>query len=116
MITLRYYLLQPGKNAQRTKSILVVDDEYDINLTLEYVLNKSSFKVSYSFTNPLIALESVKPGLYDLAISDVKMPVMNSFSLYNEIRKVDHQNLFLDTGMIEILKHHTSLVWHGRLT
>jgi DNA-binding response OmpR family regulator len=37
----------------------------------------------------LIALESVKPGLYDLAILDVKMPVMNGFCSYNEIRKVD---------------------------
>jgi two-component system, OmpR family, response regulator ChvI len=32
---------------------------------------------------------SVRPGLYDLAILDVKMPVMNGFGLYNEIRKVD---------------------------
>ena len=29
------------------------------------------------------------PGLYDLAILDIKMPVMNGFCLYNEIRKVD---------------------------
>jgi PleD family two-component response regulator len=56
-----------GKNAQQIKNILVVDDEYDINLTLECILNQSGFKV-YSFTNPLTALESVKPGLYDLAI------------------------------------------------
>jgi DNA-binding response OmpR family regulator len=66
----------------------VVDDEYDINLTLECILNQSGFKV-YSFTNPLSALESVKPGLFDLAILDVKMPVINGFGLYNEIRKVD---------------------------
>lgn len=68
---MRYYLQQPGKNAQQIKNILVVDDEYDINLTLECILNQSGFKVS-SFTNPLIALESIKPGLFDLAILDVK--------------------------------------------
>ncbi|MGA9150033.1 MAG: response regulator [Candidatus Nitrosopolaris sp.] len=72
----------------RLKNILVVDDEYDINLTLECILNQGGFKV-YSFTNPLSALENIKPGLYDFAISDVKMPVMNGFGLYNEIRKVD---------------------------
>jgi CheY-like chemotaxis protein len=86
--SVRYCLQQPGKNAQQIKNILVVDDEYDINLTLECILNQSGFKV-YSFTDPLIALESVRPGLYDLAILDVKMPVMNGFGLYNEIRKVD---------------------------
>jgi DNA-binding response OmpR family regulator len=85
---MRYYLQQRGKNTQQTKNILVVDDEHDINLTLECILNQSGFKV-YSFTNPLIALESVKPGLYDLAILDVRMPVMNGFGLYSEIRKVD---------------------------
>jgi two-component system, OmpR family, response regulator ChvI len=37
----------------------------------------------------LNALENVKPGLFNLAILDVKMPVMNGFGLYNEIRKVD---------------------------
>jgi two-component system catabolic regulation response regulator CreB len=79
---------QPGNNVQQIKNILVVDDEEDISLTLECILNQSGFKV-YSFTNPLSALESVKPGLYDLAILDVKMPVMNGFGLYNEIRKVD---------------------------
>jgi DNA-binding response OmpR family regulator len=84
----RYYLQQPGKNVQQIKNILVVDDEYDINVTLECILNQSGFRV-YSFTSPLIALESVKPGLYHLAILDVKMPVMNGFGLYNEIRKVD---------------------------
>ena len=88
---MRYYLQQPRKNAQQIKNILVVDDEYDINLTLilnDSILNQSGFKV-YSFTNPLIALESIKPGFFGLAILDVKMPVMNGFSLYNEIRKVD---------------------------
>ena len=82
MVTLRYYLQPPGKNAQQTKSILVVDNEYDINLTLKYILNQSGFKV-YSYTNPFIALENVKPGLYDLAILDVNTPVRFSFVQWN---------------------------------
>ena len=69
--SVRYYLQQPGKNAQQIENILVVDDEYDINLALECILNQIGFKV-HSFTNPLIPLESVKPGLFDLAILDVK--------------------------------------------
>ena len=63
----RYYLQQLGKNTQQTKHILVVDDKYDINLMLEYILNQSGFRV-YSFTNPLITLEGVKPGLFDLDV------------------------------------------------
>ena len=37
----------------------------------------------------MVALEKFKTGLYDLVILDVKMPVMNGFGLYQEIRKLD---------------------------
>jgi len=70
------------------KRILIVDDEHDINLTLKFVLEGNDFKVD-SFTNPLVALQNFKGGLYDLVLLDVKMPVMNGFGLYQAIRKLD---------------------------
>src|SRR2546427_4539567 len=76
------------KNNTGEKRILVVDDEYDTNLTLKVVLEDSGFKVD-SFTDPLAALQNFKSGLYDLALIDVKMPGMHGFGLYNEIRKFD---------------------------
>jgi PleD family two-component response regulator len=84
-------------NYNRTKRLLVVDDEYDTNLTLKVVLEESGFKVD-SFTDPLAALQNFKTGVYDLALIDVRMPAMNGFGLYNEIRKLDikSQNLFFD--------------------
>jgi CheY-like chemotaxis protein len=75
-------------NLNRTKRILVVGDEYDTNLVLKVVLGESGFKVD-SFTDPLAALQNFKTGVYDLALIDVRMPVMNGFGLYNEIRKLD---------------------------
>lgn len=79
---------QQVKNSKGTKRILVVDDECDINFTLKLVLEGSAFKVD-SFIDPLVALQNFKTGLYDLVILDVKMPVMNGFGLYQEIRKLD---------------------------
>ena len=76
------------KNNTGEKRILVVDDEYDNNLTLKLVLEEGGFKVD-SFTDPLAALRNFKSGLYDLALIDVKMPGMHGFSLSNEIRKFD---------------------------
>ena len=70
------------------KRILVVDDEHDINLTLKFVLEGNDFKVD-SFTNPLLALQNFKSGLYDLVLLDVNMPGMNGFRLYQAIRKLD---------------------------
>jgi DNA-binding response OmpR family regulator len=36
-----------------------------------------------------LALENFKPDLYDLLILDIKMPKMNGFELYQEIKKID---------------------------
>ena len=76
------------KHDKGTKRILVVDDEYDTNLTLKVVLEESGFEVD-SYTDPQAALRNFKTGLYDLALIDMRMPVMNGFALYNEIRKLD---------------------------
>jgi CheY-like chemotaxis protein len=66
----------------------LVDDEPDISLVFRTVLKDEGFKVD-SFTDPLLALSNFKPNLYDLAILDIKMPGMNGFQLYREIKKID---------------------------
>ena len=76
------------KENNEEKRILVVDDEQDILLLLQVILVQAGFKV-YSFDNPLQALSSFKGGSYDLAILDVKMPQMDGFQLYEEIKKID---------------------------
>jgi len=70
------------------KRILVVDDEYDIILTIKVVLEENGFVVD-SFTDASKALENFRTGLYDLVILDVKMPLIDGFSLYEEIKKLD---------------------------
>jgi len=70
------------------RRILLVDDEHDINLTLKIVLEGNDFKVD-SFTNPLVALQNFKSGLYDLVLLDVKIPIMNGFGLCQAIRNLD---------------------------
>ena len=70
------------------KRILVVDDEYDISLTIKVVLEENGFIVD-SFNDASQALENFMTGIYDLVILDVIMEGMSGFSLYNEIRKLD---------------------------
>jgi DNA-binding response OmpR family regulator len=75
---------------QGRKKILVVDDEADLtmlcNLTLEY----HGFKVD-TFNDPQEALSNYRPDYYDLVILDIKMPKMDGFQLYDEIKKKDHK-------------------------
>jgi DNA-binding response OmpR family regulator len=68
--------------------IMLVDDEPDINAALSVVLKRAGYDVD-TFENPFIALEKLKPGFYELIILDVKMPQMDGFELYLEIKKVD---------------------------
>jgi two-component system catabolic regulation response regulator CreB/two-component system response regulator ChvI len=67
---------------------LVVDDEPDICLTLENILHENAFTVD-SYVDPILALENFNAGLYDLVILDIKMPELNGFELYREIRRLD---------------------------
>ncbi|MGA7601530.1 MAG: response regulator [Nitrososphaeraceae archaeon] len=69
--------------------ILVVDDEPDLTQVSTLALEYHGFKVD-SFTDPQEALSKYKPGLYDLVILDIKMPKMDGFELYHEIKKKDN--------------------------
>jgi two-component system, OmpR family, response regulator ChvI len=74
---------------------LLVDDEQDITFALTIGLEDNGFAVD-AFNDPLVALQSFKEKWkdkeekpYDLGLIDVKMPKMNGFELYNQIRKID---------------------------
>ena len=72
------------------KKILVVDDETDLTTLFGLVLEYHGFKVD-KFNNPKEALSNYKPDYYDLVILDIKMPKMDGFQLYDEIKKKDHK-------------------------
>ena len=73
-----------------SKKILILDDEMDNNITLEAVLQDNGFKVD-SYEDPILALENFKSHFYDLVILDIKMPQMDGFVVYNEIKKLDNR-------------------------
>jgi DNA-binding response OmpR family regulator len=72
------------------KKILVVDDEADLTMLSRLALEYHGFKVD-TFNDPKEALTNFKPNYYDLAILDIKMPTMDGFQLYDEIKKKDQK-------------------------
>jgi DNA-binding response OmpR family regulator len=70
--------------------LLLVDDEPSITQTFELGLKQYGFDVD-SFNNPVSALAAYSPSKYDLLLFDIRMPIMNGFELYKEIRKTDEQ-------------------------
>ena len=76
-------------NKENNKNkILIVDDEPDICIALKEVLEGNGFNVD-TFIDPTLVLEKFKSNMYDLLILDIKMPVMNGFLLYAQIKKID---------------------------
>ena len=69
-------------------SILLIDDELDITLTIKSMLEDAGFKVD-SFNDPILALDNYKANFYDLIILDILMSKMNGFDLYVKIREKD---------------------------
>ena len=65
-----------------------MDDEKDVGRTLEMILENYGFDID-CFTDPVVALESFKPNVYDLTILDIKMPKINGFELYHELKSRD---------------------------
>jgi len=76
-------------NANR-KKVLVVDDEVDANKTLKIILEENEFEVD-AYIDPLLALSNFKPGVYHLLLLDIKMPKMNGFELYQEMKEIDNK-------------------------
>ncbi|MGA9149368.1 MAG: response regulator [Candidatus Nitrosopolaris sp.] len=82
------------KNNQTTvqleigKRILLVDDESDVCFVLKTVLRENGFVVD-SYEDPFLALKKFKADLYNLVMLDIRMPGLNGFALYEEIRRLD---------------------------
>jgi DNA-binding response OmpR family regulator len=70
-------------------NILVVDDDPDITRLYKAGLQaEEGFKV-HTYNDPNEALSAFQPDYYDILLVDVRMPNMNGFDLYKEIKKLD---------------------------
>jgi DNA-binding response OmpR family regulator len=72
------------------KKILEVDDEPDVCTMLRKVLEQYGFNAD-SYDDPILALENFKAGLYELLLLDIKMPEMDGFLLYQEMKKIENK-------------------------
>jgi DNA-binding response OmpR family regulator len=68
------------------KRILVIDDEPDITASIKNGLTRNGFEVT-TYNDPITALENYNVGTYDLMLLDIRMPKMNGFEFYREIKK-----------------------------
>jgi DNA-binding response OmpR family regulator len=70
--------------------VLLVDDEPDIVYLVKTRLERNGFEVD-AYTDPLLALQNFKPGIYLVLVLDIKMPKMDGIELFNRIEKEDNK-------------------------
>lgn len=73
---------------------LVVDDEASVCRAVHAILETEGMDI-LTTTSSLDAIERVKKDHFDLIISDLKMPEMNGLDLYDRIREISGDSVFI---------------------
>lgn len=81
--------------------ILIVEDEPDLVYSIKKGLSRNGFEVD-AFDDPLDALKEFKPNVYDVLILDIRLPKMNGFELYREIKKSGDKSIIFFITAFEI--------------
>lgn len=72
------------------KRVLLVDDDLDITTPFKIGLEGYNFTVS-TYNDPKIALSEFKENMYDLLLTDIRMPGMSGTELYEKIKRIDNK-------------------------
>ena len=82
----------------KTKKILIVDDDEDITITLKMMLDHFGHHVETA-SNGKDAIDLAASRKYDVILMDVKMPGMSGIDAYRHIKSVDKAtNIVFVTG------------------
>ena len=68
--------------------VLLVDDEPDVVYLVKRGLERNGFDVD-GYTDPMLALQNFKGGVYGLLLLDIKMPKIDGIEFFNRIDKED---------------------------
>jgi CheY-like chemotaxis protein len=85
------------------KSILVIDDEFEIVNPIKLSLQRQGI-TTYGFTDPLLALEHFKNNSnnINLILCDIRMPRMNGFELVRRIKALQPKVIVILMSAFEI--------------
>jgi len=87
-------------------NILLIDDDEDVLFTFEHILGCEGYNL-ISFSDSIKALDhlsSLDPYYYDLIVTDIRMPVLNGFQLYKQIKVLNPDTKVLFVSALDVLK------------
>lgn len=93
-----------------TQKIVIIDDETEILNMLSRFLGKSGKYSVTTFSNPVVAIESLKRDKCDLILLDIMMPQMNGLEALEKIMQLNaEQKVIMMTAystLDKVLKAH----------
>jgi len=95
------------------KNILIADDDQEILDILKEIIQREGYKV-FLASNGKEAVEAIKINPIDLAILDIKMPVMDGIEALEEIKKIDQGiEVLIITGYADLETLTQAISDHG---
>lgn len=96
--------------SEKIYEVAVVDDELEIlNMIQKYLGKSGKYRVS-TFSNPIVALNSIEKSKYDLILLDIMMPQMSGLEALEKIKeKAPEQKVCMMTAystLDKVLKSH----------
>lgn len=93
--------------------ILLVDDEKDIVFVIKEGLERQGFEVD-AYNDPRKALADFRPDIYDLLISDIRMPGLTGVQLFKELKTIDKKVSVLFLTAFEIPDKEWQSILHNQ--
>ena len=75
---------------KKNRILILQGDNPDNYVTLKLDLERNGFIVD-AFTDPLVALNNFRAGLFDMVVLDKKMSKMNPVHLHKKLKKIDEE-------------------------
>jgi DNA-binding response OmpR family regulator len=93
-------------------TIMLIDDEPDILLTLKSFLAQEGYKAE-TFSDSVAALNHFEDGnthYYDLVVLDIRMPKINGIQLFKRLRAVNPHIKILFASALEVAQEILSVL------
>jgi DNA-binding NtrC family response regulator len=69
-------------------TILIVEDDKNLQLTLAHILKEEGFEIITTMWGSM-AIEEVKKGIPDLILLDIMLPGMNGLKVLEKVKEID---------------------------
>ena len=103
-------ILKMMTSSRPERRVLIIDDNEGVAQALKSAINVIGSQVAV-FNDPREAVASFRADTYDLVLLDMRMPTMNGFEVYRELRKVDESVRICLLSVFDIYEREFALMF-----